>query len=355
VITKNLLALLCLTTITSGCSQPDRLASDPTIDPRSTGSVQASLDPVELSPMVLERQTDFDRWEHVIKERSGPTMVYLLYKRLVVHGLNTGQKPGYAVVRWLIMGYREPLPKQVRQELRSIAGRMAQEETLNPNVQYLVGLMAWSALVERPDQINIPSSLENDAYIDVVVSNWTRLAQESPNWIGPFGLTSTELAKRAKQLETNRSIASPKVLQKALAQEALAAVQTLSEKERKWLDALDGFYRELEDKGADKACIKVMHAQDGDSNRAFLGDAITLCALHRGQVDQALDQMDRMLQAEIPGALQHLIHRMKARNPQDTEQRLRLDSIQKKLSALAIRNPEFGRKCGVLSEAPTSL
>ena len=332
------------------CSQPERLASAPEIDPRSPLKDQVLIQPVALTPMTLKSQTDFDRWEHVIMERSGPTMVYLLYKRLVVHGLKRNQKPGYEAIRWLIMGYREPLPKQVRQELRDVASRMAQEKTLNPNVQYLVGLMAWSALVERPDQTDIPNSLDKDSYIDVVVSNWTQLAKESPNWIGPFGLTAAELQTKAQQLEQNRSAASSKALKKALAEETLAAARALSVQELDWLNALDGFYRELEDKGSDKACIKVLHANKGEVNALFLGDAITLCAIHRGQVDKALDQIDKMLTAKTPGAIRHLLSQITDReNPTELQQE-RLNRLHKKLHTIATEDPQYGRKCGIFAE-----
>ncbi len=347
---ENYVPLLCLCIALLACSQPEHLASAPEIDPRNPTTDRVLVQPVPLTPMILQSQTDFDRWEHVIMERSGPTMVYLLYKRLVVHGLKRDQKPGYEAIRWLIMGYREPLPKQVRQELRGVASRMAQEKTLNPNVQYLVGLMAWTALVERPDQTDIPNSLDKDSYIDVVVSNWTRLGKESPNWIGPFGLTSAELSARAQQLEQNRSVASSKTLQKALAQEAFAAAQTLNAQETAWLNALDGFYREIEDKGIDKACVKVLHADKGEASTVFLGDAVTLCALHRGQVDKALKQIEQMLEAKAPGAIRHLLLKITERGKPTAEQLARIKKLREKLMSLAQADPEYGRKCGVVSE-----
>ncbi len=205
-------------------------------------------------------------------------------------------------------------------------------------------------MVERPDQTDIPNSLDKDSYIDVVVSNWTRLGKESPNWIGPFGLTSAELSARARQLAQNRSVASSKTLQKALAQEAFAAAQTLNAQETAWLNALDGFYREIEDKGIDKACVKVLHADKGEANTVFLGDAVTLCALHRGQVDKALKQIEQMLEAKAPGAIRHLLLKITERGKPTAEQLARIKTLREKLMSLAQADPEYGRKCGVVSE-----
>jgi hypothetical protein len=335
----------------SACAQPERLASDPSIDPRRPSSDRIQLKPLNLTPVVLSSHTDHDRWEHAIIGRSGPSMAYYLYKQLVLHRLADKKKPGYSVYRWLILGYREPLPSQVREELRTLVGRMASQENKDPNIRYLVGLMAWTRLVERPHQTELPTSLDSNSLIDVVVNNWSQLAIDNPNWFGPFGVSSAELAEKAKRLDGNRKRASTVALRAALSNDTYRPAAELSSNELSILEMLDGFHREYEDRGADKACIRVMHAQEKTKELVWLGDALAQCALHENKPEKALAQLERMVDARMPGGFPTLMAQLRAQVTGNDGLAQRLSLFEDRMKNVADQDADYARLCGISSQS----
>jgi hypothetical protein len=338
----------------SACTQPERLAGDPAIDPRRPSSDRIQLKPLKLTPAVLSSHTDHDRWEHAIIGRSGPSMAYYLYKQIVLHRLADRKKPGYSVYRWLILGYREPLPSQAREELRTLVGRMASQENTDPNIRYLVGLMAWTQLVERPNQTELPTSLDSNSLIDVVVNNWRQLATDSPNWFGPFGVSSAELAEKAERLDRNRKGASTNALRAAVSSDTYRPAADLSSNELSILEMLDGFHREYEDLGADKACIRVMHAQEKTKDLTLLGDALAQCALHENEPKKALAQLERMVDARMPGGFPALMAQLRAHIIDNDGFAQRLSLFEERLKTVAGQDAEYARLCGIPNPSGSS-
>lgn len=196
--------LLLTLALVMACNQPERAADSVALDPRRSIPIVEVL-PVPLDPIVLVSHEDYDRWEDEVIERSGATLAYMLYKDALVNRRGTQR----TFVRWVALSYREELSEDYREPLQQFVKGFAEAEQLAPDVRYLMGFMAWKRLtgVNGPD---VATNLSRAAHVDTVITNWTKLAEEAPDWTGPRGTAVHDLTRRVAALKRSLEEQAPK-------------------------------------------------------------------------------------------------------------------------------------------------
>ncbi len=320
------------------CQQPERLSDSSPLDPRrSTPAV--NLKPLTLEPMLLKTHADYDEWEKVIIDRSGPTLAYLLYKEALTH--QRGNRLTF--VRWLLLSHRPELADSYREPLQAFAQSLSKAPKTDGDIKYLLGFLAWQRMGGKPaGKESIPTTLKNAALVDTVTKNWGDLVTEHPDWIGPYGLNTQTIAKRLAALK--KSVAALSMPTTEVTQDKTAEP---SEKQMKFMNAVDGFYRLYEDQGPKKACQRIEGAIQIDNDPTKLGDAYAHCALFRDNPHAALDQLERMLNKQITGGFPSILQKLNIAAKSDERLAGRLSTFTPKLKALLQSNPEYATRCGL--------
>ena len=148
--------------------------------------------------MLLQTHADYDAWEKVIIDRSGPSMAYHLYKEALTH--KRGNRLTF--VRWLLLSHRPELPDGYREPLRAFAQGLAKAPHKDADIKYLLGFLAWRRIGGGTiGKDSIPTVLNNPALVDTVTKNWGDLVTDHPQWTGPYGLTSPKIAQMVSALK----------------------------------------------------------------------------------------------------------------------------------------------------------
>ncbi|HIA03921.1 MAG TPA: hypothetical protein EYN66_18800 [Myxococcales bacterium] len=284
----------------------------------------------------MSTHADYDIWEDQVIDRGGATLVYNLYKEAMTHKRGTRR----TFVRWMLISYRDELPKQYRESIQQFADDLQKaSDRMGPDIRYLLGFMAFKQLTGSGTNPNLPIRLNNGAIVDTVITNWSALAANHPAWRGPRGVTAESVATQVAALKTslNRTNA-PKT-------EAV----TLSAKEVEFWNAFEGFHREYEDLGPKKGCRKVDAALQVAAKPTLLGDAYAHCALDRGNPGSALEQLERMLKKKVSGAFLPVIKRIEQATKGDAAIKKRLTVLKEQLTLLAKNDADYATHCGLTS------
>jgi hypothetical protein len=316
-----------------GCPQPERLADSPLADPRRATPI-SRFEPVPIDLQLMTSHAHYDRWEDQVIDRNGAIHAFNLYQEAMTH--KRGNRLTF--VRWMLLSYRSAIPRDYRDSLKPfVEGLKERSERMGPDMRYLVGFMAFKQLVDSAINPNLPTHLENGAIIDTVITNWSVLAANFPEWQGPRGVNAESVAAQVAALKA--SIHTPVNSQK----KALL----LTAKEREFWNAFEGFHREYEDLGFKKGCRKVDAALQVAAKPTLLGDAYAHCALDRGNPGSALEQLERMLKAKVTGGFPAVMMRIEAASKGNSEVKKRLAKFKKQLLAAAKSDPVFAAHSGL--------
>jgi hypothetical protein len=313
--TRILIAAVCVVSF-GRCTEPERLASSPTIDPRRTNSIAVALNPVPLTPIVLLTPADYDRWEHTNITRYGAGRVFEMYRNAIVEQIISKSQARYLFMRWLMVTFHERVSNQQRNYVRSIvAGLVNRATAFGPDFQYVLGLMHWHDLVGGPKQPPVPLSIHNPVAIEPIVKNWSELASANPNWVGPYGLTTRDLMTRVKTLQDSLKYASPAALTKERNAPGFKPAAPIEATEKKRQDALISYYLRYTDQEPpipNQFCLELMGAAHTSGNPVLFGDAYANCLLRTGRYLSAVKQIKGMLQKQVPGGVTALLSQLAA-------------------------------------------
>ena len=296
--------------LASACSQPERSSAAPPVDPRRP-QLGARFEPIALDPIVLDTHADYDRWERATASRGGEQLVYTLYEQALTHRRGSPR----TFVRWVLLAYREPFPDELRQPLEQFIDALASRDDAgrDPDILYLLGYLGWLRVVggagspASPQSRALPVGGVRDGVpspvAEVVLKNWGALVALTPDWVGPYGVTTGALDTHLATLRGHFAKVT-----------AVAYTAPLPP------DELAGFHAEFALAGPKKACERLDLAL-GKLGRADpetlvqLGDAYAMCALERGNAPAAVTQLVRLLERRVDAGYATLIRRVASTLP----------------------------------------
>ena len=325
-----------LVALTLGCDQPERLGGAAPLDPRAVATL-ARFEPLELDPMVLDTHADYDRWEQAVIARGGPRLAYSIYSGALTSRRGTPR----TLERWVWLCYRESLPDEFREPLRPFIQALAEREDArtNPDIQFLVGAIAWDRLIGGAGRPDVPRLDNNLALIDTVKTSWGALVESRPGWRGPNGLTGAILSARlASLIPPDRAIPQPPP--QGAPPEALAA-----------------FHSRWADKGPKQACDPLDTVMAGLPPKdpgaiASVGDAYAFCAFERKNPAAALTHLQRMAEFRVDGAYGSILARAGGLAQSDPTLAAPLEAARQAVDTAARADSAFAARNRLTARAP---
>lgn len=346
--------LLCTGALWLGCEQPQRLGGESALDPRRS-SPAVELAPVQLNPVVLRSHADYDAWEDAVIARSGPMTVYALYKE----ALSRRRGDQRTFVRWVLLAHQDDFNSEFREPLYRFVDGLASGENISPDVRYLLGFLAWYQLTSAPGQPEALLGRIDPVQADLVATNWGKLVNESPKWIGPGGVVPADLVAKMKVLEKSAEAPAAFVPQPVEANTVggwvLGEVMNEYKGQAPWaeryVDAqakLSRVYEITEDKGEKKGCEQMDSALMSLNDVTRMGDAYAHCAIFRQNPYGAIEQLRRMAAQRIPGGLPAVLSRLRATAKNDARLMSAVEDLELELRQHALKAPVWAERCGLL-------
>ncbi len=309
------------------CEQGQRLPGSPPVDPRHPALV-SRFEPMELAIHPLVEHADYDRWEAAVEARGGPRLVHALYQQMLTKQRGTSR----TFMRWVHYAHEKGLGDEVTDQLRQLVDALASRNDADsdPDILFILGYLGWVRLIGDAGEPPAPfvNARGADALVGVVRKSWEPMVKRFPEWVGPHGLTTKDVARWNASLVPAES----QPPQATTAPEPPAA--------------LGGVLHRVGEKGAKVACEGLDEIVAGLPQRtpavlASLGDVYALCALERGNAPGALEQLGRMLEFRVAGGYGAVLARVGDAAPEAVRK------FKEKAAAVRVADPAFARSTGL--------